>query len=255
MLTVGNFAILCACTPQTLRYYDRVGLLKPAQVDEWTGYRYYEESQLSDFRRIRDLQGAGFTIGEIRELLHAPAEDVRAALRRKEAELTEKLRQLSELQKSGFPADDMEMEAKLAEANQAMRGSIARIGAEDLEAAGLEPSMLEPMKARLTDYWEDFFRGVTALRMEERRQLTDTGWHREGWENVGEALRDLPKLEDGGSYQLEFTFKRPEKPVNEHYLSVMIGAVLLMNPGKKFRLGVEPVPIYTVENRIRLLKA
>jgi hypothetical protein len=40
-----------------------------------------------------------------------------------------------------------------------------------------------------------------------------------------------------------------------HYLNVMIGAVLLMNPGKKFRLGVEPVPIYTEENRIRLLKA
>lgn len=254
MLTVGNFAILCACGPKTLRYYDRVGLLKPARVDEWTGYRYYEESQLQDYLRIRSLQGAGFTIGEIRSLLHAPAEDVRAALRRKQDELTEKQRQLAELQKSGFPAEDMEMEAKLAEANQAIRGIIARIGAEDLETAGLEPSMLEPMKARLTDYWEDFFRGVTALRMEERRQLADTGWHREGWETVGEALMDLPELEDGGSYQLEFTLKKPEKPVNEHYLNVMIGAVLLMNPGKKLRLGVEPNPIYTKENRIRLLK-
>ena len=48
MLTVGNFAILCACGPRTLRYYDRVGLLKPAMVDEWTGYRYYEESQVLD---------------------------------------------------------------------------------------------------------------------------------------------------------------------------------------------------------------
>ena len=65
---------------------------------------------------------------------------------------------------------------------------------------------------------------------------------------------DLPELEDGGSYQLEFTLKKPEKPVNEHYLNVMIGAVLLMNPGKKLRLGVEPNPIYTKENRIRLLK-
>ena len=40
-----------------------------------------------------------------------------------------------------------------------------------------------------------------------------------------------------------------------NYLGVMIGAVLLRNPGKKFRLGVEPVPIYTKENRMRLLKA
>ena len=95
---------------------------------------------------------------------------------------------------------------------------------------------------------------MTALRAVDRLELTDTGWHREGWEKVGEALVDLPKLEDGGRYQLEFTLKKPQSPVNVHYLNVMIGAVLLRNPGKKFRLGVEPVPIYTEENRIRLLR-
>ena len=255
MLTVGNFAILCACTTRTLRYYDRVDLLKPAQVDEWTGYRYYEESQVLDYQKIRDLQGAGFTIGEIRALLHAPAEDVRAALRRKQDELTEKQRQLRQLQNSGFPTEDMEMENRIEEAKRAMRESVGRIRAEDLEAAGVDTGLLEPMKARLTDYWEDFFDGLSVLREEERRQLTDTGWHREGWEKVGEALWDLPELEDGGSYQLEFSFKRPEHPVDMNYLGVMIGAVLLRNPGKKFRLGVEPVPIYTNENRMRLLKA
>ena len=255
MLTVGNFAILCACGPRTLRYYDRVGLLKPAMVDEWTGYRYYEESQLSDYRRIRDLQSAGFTIGEIRALLHAPEEDVRAALRRKQDELEEKQRRLAELQKSGFPADDMEMEKKVEEARTAMLAHCDEISTKDLEEAGLEPAMLEPLRARLKEYWEDFFRGVTALRLEERQQLTDTGWRREGWEKVGEALWELPELEDGGSYQLEFSFKKPEHPVDMNYLGVMIGAVLLRNPGKRFRLGVEPVPIYTKENRMRLLKA
>ena len=131
MLTVGNFAILCACTPQTLRYYDRVGLLKPAQVDEWTGYRYYEESQLLDYRRIRDLQGAGFTIGEIRALLHAPAEDVRAALRRKRDELTEKQRRLAELQNSGFPAEET-MEEKIEEGRKSMLALCEEISAKDV---------------------------------------------------------------------------------------------------------------------------
>ena len=252
MLTVGNFAILCACRPRTLRYYDRVGLLKPAQVDEWTGYRYYEESQVLDYQKIRSLQGAGFTIGEIRALLHAPEEDVRAALRRKRDELTEKQRRLAELLKQGFPTEDMDKE--IEEAKKAMQDLCEKLSAEDLEELGLEPTMLEPMKARLKEYWEDYFRGVFILRPGERLELTDTGWRREGWETVGEALKDLPKLEDGGRYQLEFSFKKPEHPVDMNYLGVMIGAVLLMNPGKKFRLGVEPVPIYTEENRIRLLK-
>ena len=254
MLTVGNFAILCACGPRTLRYYDRVGLLKPAQVDEWTGYCYYEESQLLDYRRIRSLQGAGFTIGEIRALLHAPAEDVRAALRRKRDELTEKQRRLAELQNSGFPAEGMEMEKNVEKTRTALLAFCDEISAKDLEEAGLEPAMLEPLRAQLKEYWVDVFQGVRALRLQERRQLTDTGWHREGWEKVGEALWELPELEDGGSYQLEFSFKKPEHPVDMNYLGVMIGAVLLRNPGKKFRLGVEPVPIYTEENRMRLLK-
>ena len=254
MLTVGNFAILCACGPRTLRYYDRVGLLKPAMVDEWTGYRYYEESQLSDYRRIRDLQGAGFTIGEIRALLSAPEGEVRAALERKSAELEKTLRQLRELKRQGFP-EEKTMEEKVEEARTAMLAHCDEISTKDLEEAGLEPAMLEPLRARLKEYWEDFFRGVTALWAEDRPELADTGWHREGWEKVGEALKDLPKLEDGGRYQLEFSFKKPEHPVDMNYLGVMIGAVLLRNPGKKFRLGVEPVPIYTEENRMRLLKA
>ena len=254
MLTVGNFAILCACTPQTLRYYDRVKLLKPAMVDEWTGYRYYEESQLLDYRKIRGLQGAGFTIGEIRKLLHAPDGEVRAALKRKRAELDERLHQLAELQNSGFPTEET-MEEKIEEGRKNMLALCDEISAKDLEELGLEPTMLEPLKARLREYWEDFFRGVTALRAVDRLDLADTGWHREGWETFGEALADLPKLADGGRYQLEFTLKKPESPVNVHYLNVVIGAVLLMNPGKKFRLGVEPVPIYTKENRMRLLKA
>ena len=39
MMTIKAFAELCGCTAQTLRYYDRIGLLQPAQVDKWTGYR------------------------------------------------------------------------------------------------------------------------------------------------------------------------------------------------------------------------
>ena len=38
MITIQGFAKLCGCNTQILRYYDRIGLLAPAKVDEWTGY-------------------------------------------------------------------------------------------------------------------------------------------------------------------------------------------------------------------------
>ena len=44
-MTIKDFSKLCGCNPQTLRYYDREGLLKPVKVDEWSGYRYYDEEQ------------------------------------------------------------------------------------------------------------------------------------------------------------------------------------------------------------------
>ena len=60
MITIQGFAKLCGCNTQTLRYYDRIGLLAPAKVDEWTGYRYYEEDQAMRFVKIKNLQQADF---------------------------------------------------------------------------------------------------------------------------------------------------------------------------------------------------
>jgi hypothetical protein len=62
MITIQGFARLCGCNTQTLRYYDRIGLLAPARVDEWTGYRYYEEEQAMLFVRIKNLQQADFSL-------------------------------------------------------------------------------------------------------------------------------------------------------------------------------------------------
>ena len=83
MMTIKEFASLCGCNPQTLRYYDRIGLLKPTKVDQWSGYRYYEKSQALDYVKIRNLQAADFTIGEIKVLLPKTDQEVYEAFARK----------------------------------------------------------------------------------------------------------------------------------------------------------------------------
>lgn len=40
MLKIGDFAKRSGVSVKTLRYYDELGLLKPARVDERSGYRY-----------------------------------------------------------------------------------------------------------------------------------------------------------------------------------------------------------------------
>ena len=59
-MTIQAFARLCGCNPQTLRYYDKVDLLRPARVDRFTGYRYYDEDQALTFVKIKNLQLGAF---------------------------------------------------------------------------------------------------------------------------------------------------------------------------------------------------
>lgn len=69
MLKIGEFSKLAMVTVKTLRFYDEVGLLKPHQVDEWTGYRYYDSRQLFVIHKIVALRQAGLTIDEIKSVM------------------------------------------------------------------------------------------------------------------------------------------------------------------------------------------
>ena len=46
MLKIGDFSKLSRVSVRMLRYYDEIGLLKPAEIDRFTDYRYYSEAQL-----------------------------------------------------------------------------------------------------------------------------------------------------------------------------------------------------------------
>ena len=43
MYQIGEFSYLCETTIKTLRYYDKINLLKPVKINTLTGYRYYSE--------------------------------------------------------------------------------------------------------------------------------------------------------------------------------------------------------------------
>lgn len=89
MLNIGDFAQLGGVSIRMLRHYDDLGLLRPADVDDWTGRRRYNLDQLTDLNRIVTLKELGFTLAQIGELLRdgiEPAE-LRGMLRLRRAEL------------------------------------------------------------------------------------------------------------------------------------------------------------------------
>ena len=65
MFRIGEFSKLTQVSVRMLRYYDETGLLRPAEIDSWTGYRMYSVEQIPTLNKIIYLRDSGFNVAEI----------------------------------------------------------------------------------------------------------------------------------------------------------------------------------------------
>ena len=96
MLKIGEFSKLSLLTVKALRFYEKEGLLVPAKIDKWSGYRFYDTAQLQTAAKIKSLRQLDLSIGEIKAYLSGEADrrifDAKAAeLRRKQDDISVKL--------------------------------------------------------------------------------------------------------------------------------------------------------------------
>jgi DNA-binding transcriptional MerR regulator len=69
LLSIGRFARLAGLSVGALRHYDELDLLRPADIDRFTGYRRYRRAQLETARTIARLRDLELPLDEIREVL------------------------------------------------------------------------------------------------------------------------------------------------------------------------------------------
>src|SRR5262245_11299924 len=69
MLRIGEFARRGRVSVKALRHYEAIGLLRPANVDAATAYRYYAADQLDDLHRLMVLRALGLSLERIRQVL------------------------------------------------------------------------------------------------------------------------------------------------------------------------------------------
>ncbi len=67
--SIGEAAKAVHTTSETLRHYDRIGLVKPSKKDEWTNYRYYTEQDIVRLNTVRALQLMDLPLQEIKKVL------------------------------------------------------------------------------------------------------------------------------------------------------------------------------------------
>lgn len=69
MFRIGDFSRIARVSSRLLRFYDELGLLRPARVEAGTGYRYYTASQLGQLNRILVLKELGLSLEEVARVL------------------------------------------------------------------------------------------------------------------------------------------------------------------------------------------
>jgi len=98
-LTVTDLANRSGATPHAVRYYTRMGLLRPTRNPD-NGYRLYQHREVGWLRFIRQAKRLGYTLNEIREIMQdsdqgkSPCPRVREILLQR---IDENRRQLEEL--------------------------------------------------------------------------------------------------------------------------------------------------------------
>lgn len=105
MLTIGKLAALAKTSTDTLRYYEREGLIEPADRSG-TGYRLYDQDSARRIRFIKQAQHCGFTLTEIRDLLvlrnrdTACCGDVRTRAIEKKLQLEHKIKAMKSMSRA-----------------------------------------------------------------------------------------------------------------------------------------------------------
>lgn len=157
--TVKQLADLAGVTPRTLRYYDRIGLLRPGRTTQ-AGYRFYGPEQVDRLQQILFYRELGFPLEEVARLLDQPDFDAQEALQSHLEELEARRERLDALiltvkktlkcQKGELDMSDKEkfegFKTKLVEENEKKYGAEARekYGDGEVDAANAAVMGLTP---------------------------------------------------------------------------------------------------------------
>lgn len=106
MLKIGEFSALTGISIHMLRNYDKIGLLKPEQVESKNNYRFYGEKQIVRANHIQVLKSLGFGLNEVSEILMDNTLDdsikafLESKIREKEESLSKTKRQIAQIRQA-----------------------------------------------------------------------------------------------------------------------------------------------------------
>ncbi len=243
-MTIKDFAFLCGCNPKTLRYYDQIGLLKPVRVDEFSGYRHYDEKQALVFVKIKNLQSAGFSIDEIKGLIDRGNDAICRAFDAKIREQEDRLQKIREIQKS-YQAEMKEMDRKILEIREHVENALAQY--DPSEEFGIDGEQYEKIQKAVCGFFEGVVSGSAGGTVEfhddddegeyseEEEYLNflndpdyEIVYENHGWRNIKDIIEDL-KANFGNGEQAVLV-KAANDTLGTAYAVILLGMLLEDKP-------------------------
>lgn len=113
--SIGEFSKITSLSIKSLRLYHEKGILIPAEVDEFSGYRYYNEGNYDIARSVKILKDFEFSLAEIKEILDEcdKDEDILEQLHKKLGEIERKISRYQEISRSIESLINYERENKM----------------------------------------------------------------------------------------------------------------------------------------------
>ncbi|MET1071190.1 MAG: MerR family transcriptional regulator [Umezawaea sp.] len=183
MFGIGDFAKHGRVSVRMLRHYDRIGLLRPAHVDPFTGYRSYEGAQLARLNRVIALKDLGLTLVQVGEILDEKVgvEAMRGMLRLRRAELEAAIAaDLTRLARVEARLRTIESEGLMPTDDVVVKSvPTARVAELSGMAAGFDPEHISPVIGPL---YEELIRRLEAVG------AVPTGWGIAYYEQVDDGV-------------------------------------------------------------------
>ena len=164
IFSISQAAKMADITTETLRHYDRIGLVHPCQTDEWTGYRYYSEQEIVRLNIVRALRCMDMPLQEIKKILEiADIKKIILFLQEAEKKADKKIAELCGVKERILRAKRFYEEKREKEPKR--EGMYLR--EMPMRAVLLSQSLREPSIDNLWNYHRHFYAQLSEERKED----------------------------------------------------------------------------------------
>lgn len=165
MYSIGQLAKMSNSTVRTLRYYDEIGLLKPAKLSDGN-HRYYDSKAIEKLHNIVLLKELGFELETIRSILK---ENIKSS------------KELLQLRLELIEEEQARLEQKKKKVN----------------------TILQVIDMEGKDDWETIFNTASTIKKYNRKEIAER-WDSHFTEKEQNVLRDLPVLGENNPLVMEW---------------------------------------------------